>query len=489
MVLARQRPHDTMLLLAPEGSREWNLHGHVKEVMDWCGLPPDRLCLVDRPMQCDRLRTVPLPEEISDSIPTPGYLALLEENAARLSLRPAAERASMSPALACWPGRAAFTPRRLSDRPASTAGLRHPSPESVSLRRQMEVYAGAETLVFAEGSALHGRQLIGWRDQTIAVINRRGGSRMARSALQARSRATLHVDAVRVIAVPTSPEGREMVETGLCFLIPCACRRLATAGIDLSRDWDPSARCGRAAGYCRLAAHSCRSARVRRPGFHTRTDALQFGCRLWWRPVGKTTGQTMTTRTGKRTGAMMVITLVLAGCTAQQATDAVLRQTAQTVVTPVLDDFMTPAQAVTATDCVMVAATSADLRLLSRDVGVIAWHLDGEHGAVHRRAPGGARLHGAVGPARSAYAVVLTPGWLPQEPANLPAFLHLRQHFAKPGMAVSDRVCYAKGKPGGRPHGPVHASQEFQDPHRQDLAPSGRRQERAQVPDLPLEPR
>lgn len=64
--------------------------------------------------------------------------------------------------------------------------------------------------------------------------------------------------------------------------------------------------------------------------------------------------------------------LALMGCTAQEATDAVLRQTAQTVVTPVLDDFMTPAQAATATDCVMVAATSEDLRLLSRDVGVIA---------------------------------------------------------------------------------------------------------------------
>lgn len=243
MVLARQRPHDTMLLLAPEGSREWNLHGHVKEVMDWCGLPPDRLCLIDRPMQCDRLRTVPLPEEISDSIPTPGYLALLEENAARLSLRPAAERrvyVARTGMLARAGGVHAGEGYLIDLLQRQGFGILH--PESVSLRRQMEVYAGAETLVFAEGSALHGRQLIGWRDQTIAVINRRGGSRMARSALQARSRATLHVDAVQVIAVPTSPEGRAMVETGLCFLDPLRLQAgLATAGIDLSRDWDPSA--------------------------------------------------------------------------------------------------------------------------------------------------------------------------------------------------------------------------------------------------------
>lgn len=82
----------------------------------------------------------------------------------------------------------------------------------------------------------------------------------------------------------------------------------------------------------------------------------------------------MTARSTRILGRALVpvLLLAIAGCTAQQATDAVLRQTAQTVVTPVLDDFMTPAQAVTATDCVMVAATSADPRLLSRDVGVIA---------------------------------------------------------------------------------------------------------------------
>lgn len=73
-----------------------------------------------------------------------------------------------------------------------------------------------------------------------------------------------------------------------------------------------------------------------------------------------------------RGGAALCLGLALAGCTAQQATDAVLRQTAQTVVTPVLDDFLPGPQAVAATDCVLVAATSQDLRLLSRDVGVVA---------------------------------------------------------------------------------------------------------------------
>lgn len=73
-----------------------------------------------------------------------------------------------------------------------------------------------------------------------------------------------------------------------------------------------------------------------------------------------------------RAGTIGLVALVLAGCTAREATDAVLRRTAQTVVTPVLDDYMTGPQAFAATQCVLDAATSDELALLSRDVGVMA---------------------------------------------------------------------------------------------------------------------
>jgi hypothetical protein len=72
-----------------------------------------------------------------------------------------------------------------------------------------------------------------------------------------------------------------------------------------------------------------------------------------------------------RRSCLAVPLLVLAACSPQEAADNVLRRTAQTVVTPVLDDYMTGPQASAATGCVLTEATSDELRLLSRDVGVI----------------------------------------------------------------------------------------------------------------------
>jgi hypothetical protein len=46
-------------------------------------------------------------------------------------------------------------------------------PAGLSIRAQLEHYAGAKTLVFAEGSALHGRQLLGRVRQEVYVLMRR----------------------------------------------------------------------------------------------------------------------------------------------------------------------------------------------------------------------------------------------------------------------------------------------------------------------------
>lgn len=50
------------------------------------------------------------------------------------------------------------------------------------------------------------------------------------------------------------------------------------------------------------------------------------------------------------------------------------------------------------------------------------------------------------------------------------------------------KLAYPQSRVRGLNHGPADASQEQPDPHRQDLAPPRGRQERPDVPDLPLEP-
>jgi hypothetical protein len=76
-------------------------------------------------------------------------------------------------------------------------GFRILRPEDVPLEEQLRAYAGAEAVVFAEGSALHGPQLMGRVLGDVKVLSRRPGSGLARWSLEPRSRSLSYVDAVR----------------------------------------------------------------------------------------------------------------------------------------------------------------------------------------------------------------------------------------------------------------------------------------------------
>jgi hypothetical protein len=68
----------------------------------------------------------------------------------------------------------------------------------------------------------------------------------------------------------------------------------------------------------------------------------------------------------------LLAALLLAACSPQQFADDVTRQAAESVVTPILDDYMPPAQAAGATTCILDNARPEEIRALARDVAVQA---------------------------------------------------------------------------------------------------------------------
>jgi hypothetical protein len=64
--------------------------------------------------------------------------------------------------------------------------------------------------------------------------------------------------------------------------------------------------------------------------------------------------------------------IVLSACSPQDVADTVTRQAAETVITPILDDYMPAPQAKGATVCILDNATPAELQGLARDVAVLA---------------------------------------------------------------------------------------------------------------------
>ena len=243
LVSIRRRPTDTFLFVAEPGFRGLVQPGYFWELLDWYGLPRAQAHFVTRPLIVSELRVVPQAEQIGQRKPDPAYLDLLDENAARNQLTPI-------PSRILYVTRSGMLLRRCGGHAGEAylvevlrqLGVAILDPARATLRRQMAEYAGAQTLIFAEGSSLHGRQLLGRIDQAIVVMNRRVGSRIAQSALTPRSADLAYVEATHGMAAWIRHDGLLMAHQALAFYdLPALFAGFRAVGVDLARVWNNDA--------------------------------------------------------------------------------------------------------------------------------------------------------------------------------------------------------------------------------------------------------
>jgi hypothetical protein len=185
----RDRPDDLYLFAGVPGARAETLPAYVWDLIDWHGLRRDRVRLVDEPLLARELRVAAQGETLGGGRPTDEFLDLLAGIARQNALVPEVNRHA-------YISRAGWVPRGKGGHAGEPylasllerLGVRVIDPGTVSIRRQLEVYAGAEMLIFAEGSALHGRCLLGYVDQQIHVLPRRPFRKTARVQLSVRCR-------------------------------------------------------------------------------------------------------------------------------------------------------------------------------------------------------------------------------------------------------------------------------------------------------------
>lgn len=84
------------------------------------------------------------------------------------------------------------------------------------------------------------------------------------------------------------------------------------------------------------------------------------------------TARNLTGETVMRVMGFVALAMALGACDASELADKAMRRTAETVVEPVVDDYLPGDQAQVATRCIIENANSADLRALVHDVGVSA---------------------------------------------------------------------------------------------------------------------
>ena len=123
-------------------------------------------------------------------------------------------------------------------------GLKEPDVRTARdvIARQVAVYAGAERLIFAEGSALHGRQLLGHLPQDIEVLRRRPDKVMARAQLRPRCRNLTYHDITASQLMAYWKSGAPRPDPALSLYdIPALWHVFQGFGVDLARYWDAGA--------------------------------------------------------------------------------------------------------------------------------------------------------------------------------------------------------------------------------------------------------
>src|SRR6056297_1153523 len=160
-------------------------------ILAWFGVPEERVIIVSRPTLFGELRVLPQGEVAGDGSlslqPDVQFLDYLSQHGSRSHIHDArAERYKVT-LVSRVRHRPLILGEQVIDELFSKAGHHVFYPERHSLQKQLEVYLNSELLVFTEGSALHGLQLLGRNLNQVLVIARRSGPDQFRSRIEPRA--------------------------------------------------------------------------------------------------------------------------------------------------------------------------------------------------------------------------------------------------------------------------------------------------------------
>jgi hypothetical protein len=236
----RERPDDLYLFTLEPGLSEADLPAQIWDLLAWYGLARAQVRIVTEPLRVACLRVAPQAEMLPLVAPSHSYLALLEARAQANAL-------SADPNEVLYVTRSGFVAQGRGGHAGEgylverlrEQGVAVMDPADLPLRAQLAGYAGAANLVFAEGSAVHGRQILGRIPQDIHILRRRPGRSVARAMLRPRlTRLSYHSTSAALLA-DTFPNGRPRPGSAAAIYD----RRVlfsafAALGVDLSDGWD-----------------------------------------------------------------------------------------------------------------------------------------------------------------------------------------------------------------------------------------------------------
>lgn len=240
---ARMRPDLQVLMTLAPNLNPQTVPAFFWQILNWYGIPPRRVRFVTTPMLLRELWAIPMAEQWAHVPPSQALLDLLDDNATRHGM-------DAPPQDVVYVTRDRFEKiggghnagEAYLTQLLPQLGVTVIRPETVGLRDQLAAYSRARVLIFAEGSALHGRQLLGRRDQHIVILNRRPNMRIGLSALHARCTQLSYGEVTKGLASVQWPNGAPWLVRAISIYDTERLLALfAALGLPLQDVWDQQA--------------------------------------------------------------------------------------------------------------------------------------------------------------------------------------------------------------------------------------------------------
>jgi len=174
------------------GAPQW-----FKSILKWYGYGEEDIEIIKGPTHFRKLNVFPQGEALKSVGPSSEYLDALDYNLRRKKIRIGKKirflYVSRAGLHTCMAGES-YLERQLLQ-----AGVTVIRPEELRLRSQLRHYLRADTLIFSEGSAIHGLQLLGRGIGAVHILNRRWNFKMARAAIEPRAQMVQYQDRKSVV--------------------------------------------------------------------------------------------------------------------------------------------------------------------------------------------------------------------------------------------------------------------------------------------------
>ena len=204
------------------------------QILDHFDVPKERVLIISAPAFFDTLSVLPEAERTAGGPPSPAYLDLLDKLSGPAP-RADGSRIYVSRA-GMWKGKIAG--EAYLEMVMERCGFQILRPELSSLNEQLTTYRRASHLVFAEGSAVHGLQLLGRVDAEVTIVVRRRGKRLAQSALSARASSLSYIDAVCGLLHGVGGNGRAQPSAGMTLIdTTILIAKLRESGVFVGTEW------------------------------------------------------------------------------------------------------------------------------------------------------------------------------------------------------------------------------------------------------------